>query len=117
MSTIRLPAKFDTPPLKPDGGRPNQEDMRVTRPPIAPDNVRDERSAPQAPAAASPAGEHVVVARSAQALAQRAEQDRAARAERIAAVREALSSGRYKVDLDRLAERFVDEEMVGRSTR
>lgn len=94
--------------------------MRVTRPPLGTDSVRDnDRSAPQAPPAAAPAaaaGGSVVVARSAQVLVERVEQDRAARAERIAAIRDAIASGKYKVDFQRLAERFVDEEVVGRGT-
>ena len=54
----------------------------------------------------------VVVSQAASELAAQASRGKAAQTERVARVKAAVKDGSYKPDLDRLAEKFVDEELL-----
>lgn len=57
--------------------------------------------------------EAVVVSSGASEIAAQAAKDRTAHLEKVARVKAAVRDGGYRVDLDRLAHKFIDEEMAG----
>ena len=57
--------------------------------------------------------ESVVVSSGAAELAAQSAKSRATQLERVAKVKAAVQDGTYKVDLDKLAQKFIDEEMGG----
>jgi len=63
----------------------------------------------------SEAAPGVVVSAKARELGEAVAADRSARAERLAALRAAVAGGHYKVDYERTAQRFFDDEVVGKS--
>jgi anti-sigma28 factor (negative regulator of flagellin synthesis) len=66
--------------------------------------------------ASKPAGitPGVVVSAKARELGEAVAAERNARAERLAALKEAVTSGRYKVDYEKAAQRFFEDEVEGK---
>jgi len=55
----------------------------------------------------------VLVSPAASELSAQASRGQAVQAERVARIKSAVDAGTYKPDLDQLAQKFVDEEIVG----